>query len=699
MRTFMARDPYGPCPCGSGKKFKWCCQPIHVEIDKAFQQFGEGQYEAALRTMDAVAAQHPDNPEVYGRKAQLLYELERPDEAEAALQKALDLNPGYPFGHYLRGQFRRHEGEFAGALLLFRKAAELYDPEARDILGMVYANIAECEMRLNRPVAARAATEMALRHDPGLEVCRQNLDKTFGPESHLPLAARQEYRFQSPGPAAPPARRPAWQRALQQAATGKLSDAKAAFEQLTGEDASDAAAWYNLGLVRAWLGENAEALEALERYVALEPDENKAAAAWTLGEVLRCGAGMEDRADYVEHSAFFEVRDPQRLVNALETLVRERRFIPTQSQQAEGVLLGLFLEPVQALTTEQAARKSPHLGAFVLIVGTALSLRSLVRDRLRKVIEELQQRAPGALSEAEIQHTAAPFADLLSEGAVFPLGVQSEEEARQRVAEGFQEYFEDQWLHRPLHALDGASPLDAAGHAPLRKKLLGVIAFLQQCAEASAQPYDFDRLRRKLGLLGGPATSAAEPADISAMGTAELAGLSLEALTEHQLEQAYQTALRLDARELARHFAQALVGRPPPADRPDRFPIYNQLIQQALAEGNTDSALAYVSQGEQADRAHNEGRRQNDYELRRGQILAKRGETDAAQDVFARLLERVPAELKYAAAAAEAMLSARRGPQALRFAEAGLAQARKQNNRDSEEHFKELVAAAHKQGA
>ena len=38
----MAFDPYDPCPCGSGKKFKWCCQPVYVQIDKAFQQDADG---------------------------------------------------------------------------------------------------------------------------------------------------------------------------------------------------------------------------------------------------------------------------------------------------------------------------------------------------------------------------------------------------------------------------------------------------------------------------------------------------------------------------------------------------------------------------------------------------------------------------------------------------------------------------------
>ena len=111
----MALDLYSPCPCGSGKKFKWCCQPIHVEIDKAFRQDAEGQHEAALRVMDEVTSLHPTNPEAWGRKAQLLYQNNKVDEAEAALQKAFEANPSYPFGHLLRGLFRQEEGEINGA--------------------------------------------------------------------------------------------------------------------------------------------------------------------------------------------------------------------------------------------------------------------------------------------------------------------------------------------------------------------------------------------------------------------------------------------------------------------------------------------------------------------------------------------------------------------------------------------------------
>ena len=121
-------------------------------------------------------------------------------------------------------------------------------------------------------------------------------------------------------------------------------------------------------------------------------------------------------------------------------------------------------------------------------------------------------------------------------------------------------------------------------------------------------------------------------------------------------------------------------------------------MQQALAEGNTQAALDFINDGTKADCEQNEGKRRNEYELRRGQIHAKRGEADAAQDVFDRLIERVPAEIKYRITATETMLSAKQGSRALRFAEAGLAKAREQNDRDSEQHFMELVEAAKRQG-
>ena len=415
---------------------------------------------------------------------------------------------------------------------------------------------------------------------------------------------------------------------------------------------------------------------------------------------------MEEQADYVEHAISFQVRDPERVFRFAEDWQRERRLTGVQVRQEEGMISGIILERGGGLLTGAGASTQPaKLGAYLIIFGHhVLLICGLNMESLTKIQQELQQRLGPALSEPRQQRGSANFGDVLAEALIFPVGVTDQEEAQKLIRDSVERFFEDTWIHRPLRSLNKVSPVDAAGHPVLRKKLLGVIQFIEECAQGEAKPYDFDRLRHKLGLADkagtaaeAPAPSTPVPLEIDAMSAAELAGLNPANLMEDQLEKAHRAAQRLDASELAANFAKAIIARSPDAAKPDRYPYYIYLIQRALAAGGTNAALAYIDEGEQADRAHNEARRGDDYELRRGQVLAKRGEPDSARQVFERLIERAPLELKYRGTAAESMLTMKQGAAALQFAEQGLGKAREKNDRDSEQYFMELVAAARRQ--
>jgi tetratricopeptide (TPR) repeat protein len=696
----MALDPYASCPCGSGKKFKWCCQPIHAEIDRAFRQDAEGQHEVALRLMDEVIKAHPDNPEGYGRKAQLLYQNDRAEDAEATLLKAFEVSPKYPFGHLLRGLFRYHEGEVPGALLLFRKAAEYYDPEARDLVGQAYGMIADCELKMNRPVAARAAFRIALACQPSDVEMRESFEAVFGDKGRLPWSARREYAFRPPAPSAGGERRAAWDRALSVAGQARLSDAARAFDELTKADPEDGAAWHNLGLARAWLGDNAGALEALDAYVQREPDEAKAGEAWALGEVLRLGQGMEEQSDHREYAVVYEIRDPRPVSAVLEEWQRAQRLVAVEAGQQQDVFGAILLDVGPVFSAAPAQAETAPLAGYLMVAPGMVRVSGPLQEPLDRVRAELEQKAGPGLVVRDSRVLRGNFGDVVTEAVVLPSRPAAREDLEPRVRARAEQFFEGTWLQRPLRSLNGIPPIDAAGHGVLRKKLRGVVQFLEDCAAGtSLQVYDFGRLRRKLGLLDGGAAPAGAAADVTGLGAPELAALKAEDLSDEQLEQALQTAQRLDAHEVGGHFARALTARPARADRPDRYPWYSYLVQRAVAEGRTDEALDLINEGEKADCEQNEGRRRNDYELRRGQVHAKRGEADAAQDVFDRLVQRDPSNLRTRGLAAEAMLSLRQAARALRFAEEGLAEARKRQDRDSEGYLMELAAAARKQGA
>lgn len=691
----MTNDPYAPCPCGSGKKFKWCCQPIHAEVAQIYAMDESGQHEAALRAMDDLVAKHADNPEVYGRKALLLFQNEKPEEAEQALDKAFQLFPTYPFGFFLKARFRLFEGEISGALLLLRKAAELYDPNASEILAQIYIEIFDCEMKLNHPIAARAAAELAARFNPSAEGLRKGIDTVFGEGNpNLPACARHAYAFKP----APADRRAAWESALTNAGSGKLADAVKAFEQLTQSEANEPAAWFNLGLCQAWLGNNQAAVAALNEYVTREPDEKQAAQAWALAEVLLLGQGMEDQADLVEHTIAFGLRDPRAFVNVLAELEKDRLLAGVQVNEEEGVLSAIILQPAgPSLVPEAQAKVNAKPAAYIAVVANIVRMWHVLKEPLDAAFERIREKLGNVIVEPQFIRGPAKFREVMDEAVCIPLNATSQEDGHLRMRAHFEKYFEEGWIHHPVKSLGNIAPVDATQGAA-RKKLLGLLQFMRECGEMSRLPYDFDRLERKLATREGgaakPATGGAT--DIASLGAADLAGLDANSLSSTDLDQAFQSATKLGAPELAAKFASILVERPAYPERTDRLPLYQLLISRAVAQTNLDSALDLVNAGEADDCKNNEGKRRNEYELRRAQVHARRGEFDDAERVYDGLIARVPTELNYRVNAAETMLSARQGPKAAKYAKEGLAAAQKQKNRDLEGHFKELMGAAQK---
>ena len=116
----MAVDPYAPCPCGSGKKLKFCCADLAADIEKIDKLVSSDQPQAALRHVEKLLAKDPDRASLLDMRAMLELALHDFDAAEKTLQHFLGEAPGQPLGSRPGGAVgggarRRAEGRGAAA--------------------------------------------------------------------------------------------------------------------------------------------------------------------------------------------------------------------------------------------------------------------------------------------------------------------------------------------------------------------------------------------------------------------------------------------------------------------------------------------------------------------------------------------------------------------------------------------------------
>ena len=505
------QDPYEFCRCGSGKKNRWCCAPLEVEIDKAWRQASMGQHEGALRTLDTLAAENKENPEVFGRKAELLFALGRHPEAESSLEKAFALRADYPFGNYLKAAVLHDQGEMAGALILARKSLDAYHPAAVGPLTRVLHLIFTGEMAQNRPIAARVALKMILKLDSTAAEPKQLFEEQFGPNSGLCEAAKRDYSLLPPP--ATRERQTAWNKAAKTLGGGRLSGMAKMFEELTASDKNDTAAWFNMALTQAMTGNNAKALEALERYFQLESDEGRLIVATGLSIVLRCGNGLEQKSDFLDHLFLLPARDPNKLIPFIQKLMEEKQFLPFPRQPEEQGITGFLLKPLSALLVagDNTPQYAHILGSLNASPG-ALQLRTFDAKAGSELAHSARQALGLAINEGKnllVGNLSDPFRDL----AVVNLTANTDEIAlKAKQGENVKSFITEKWTTTPLKILGDKSPKQAITTPLGRALTLGLIKYIEG-AKSLVTDFGFDSngLKGLLGLGGEAQKTIASP--------------------------------------------------------------------------------------------------------------------------------------------------------------------------------------------
>ena len=518
-----------------------------------------------------------------------------------------------------------------------------------------------------RPLAAWGTWQRALRVDPDSAAASSAL-ATLKSAPELPLAARKTHRFRQPRDQA---RRARWDALLRSAPLEELDAAADVFAELVREAPDDVEAWFNRGLCLAWRGRDREAVDALDRVVALEADHNPEGAveAWTLAEILRQGGGAETLADDLRYACGFPWDDAE--TPNLSIRFPEIRRIPTprdptnhEAKTPNLEVLEWLDRPFPDVAPEStSAAELPRVLATIYITPGSIRLSSPRVDGLEEAEEKLRLLIghDAKATERAAAPLPLPFLDAAVWTVRFPEG-RERADAERWSREVVEDYYENRWIHRPRQGLDGLSPLAAArdaraGDDVARAKLSAVIRLREQLGARPSstvlyQGYPFDRLRRRLGL--DPIDPASvDSADLSCASLWEIQGLSPGELEDQPLVEAFLSALGLWDDELTVNLARELLNRRPEGIRRVSAPdLIAALVRLETRRDRPDSALEWI---DQVEPLANVAQRRT-LQTWRAEILARSDRPDEAAAIYRALLDDSPDDAPLALDAAETLL-------------------------------------------
>ncbi len=264
-----------PCICGSGKKFKKCCEkkrkqrsasPSDVEFNPLVNLYNLGRYSELERGSRSLIERFPD-----AGLAWKLLSVALLMQGKAALpefQKTVLLMPGDAQAHFNLGSVLKSLGRLEEAITCFRRALRINPAysEALSNMGSAQSDLGqltEAVDSLSR--ALKVAPNSAIAHNNMGMVLRQ-LGKTDEAVNSFNCALRVN---------------PGYVEAINnlgnaQIDLGQFSEAKECFKRVLAIDPGNAAAYCNLGNAQAELGALNEAVDCFRHALTLNPKSSQA---------------------------------------------------------------------------------------------------------------------------------------------------------------------------------------------------------------------------------------------------------------------------------------------------------------------------------------------------------------------------------------------------------------------------------------
>ena len=600
-------EPYSPCPCGSGQKFKWCCHKVESYADKAQRLFEGGQADAAIKALDEGLRKEAGNPWLLTRKAIMQIRQGEPEPAKATLRQVLQKNPKH----------------FGALVLLTRCVLETEGPvNGAGMFQQVLSSLDEAQRPQLAPLARVVALLLAeTRHFPAalkhFELVTQlgDPDQTAGSslrslEGNAGISPWLKDRLElakAPGHLDDNARK-RFDEALALASAGLWAPAASGFDRLAAREPGGEAD-FNLGLCRLWLGDEEGAVGPLRRRSRQLGQSIEAVDLEALAQQIE-PIHPDDRVEHVQ------LIWPLRNRDALLASLRSRPDIfddgpapidPDDPESPEVDTFALLDRPAIEEHTGKGltADMIPRILGRVSVGQEIAAIETHDDGRVDSLGDRFTALAGSSIAPAH------PRTKILGEDSrsslsmvwewLYPEGMEPSEAERidgeQRVR-----MLRDVWPVTPMPYLGSRTPEQAARDGNAAIPLRAALCQYEQDRHLEKAGLDFNALRARLKVEPEPAVDPST-VDVARLPLARLAAVPADRLDDDRLVLLYRRARRAMIVVPMEAAARAIVARPALFEKGqlDSVSVYSDLASIAAARGDGDEARSWLAQGRQAD--------------------------------------------------------------------------------------------------
>lgn len=636
----MAIDPYALCPCGSGKKLKFCCSDLVGEIEKIHRMIEGDQPRAALRHVEQTLASHPGRASLLDLKVSLELVLGELQAARTTVDQFVAAHADSPTAHACQAMVLAEGVDVRAAVDALQRALALTDRampmRVFEALGAVGGALLEAGHVLAAQAHLWLHASLAPADDDRSREALIGLNHYSG----LPLLLRDQRRF-CPWPENVPWKDEAEQ-AARRATEGKWHQAVEIVDRLGQRYGADPTLVFNRALLGGCLADDRALVAGLHAYAQLDVPLDDAVEAEAVAQLIDPDL-TETKLDTAKQA--YSIRNFDALMvrltsdKCIQSFEMDPAVFAQPDQPRPRHTCMLLDRPMPTSGVSLQREDVPRLVGFLAVYGRQTDRAErleLTVDRgpeYNTAINTLREIAGDALGELTgeiVIGTVSPTEQALNWRWHFPRDTPPDVR-RRLVAEERRAAIVERWPEVSSPALGGKSPRQAAGDQQLRIALIAAVLILEQGSNSDRDAEAVAELRRNLG-LDQPAPIEPAGQDASRLPLVRVPRMKMEAVSDADLVQLYRRASMVGAQAATVHIAREAVRRPALADRIPPRQAYARLI---AAELDLDRALTLIGEARAKSRSAGESTAEWDLiELERHVIS---GNADQAKTILAQI--------------------------------------------------------------